>query len=73
MPKRFRITYTCDEVHNLDDDFLLLEIEAHNQGDADLIVSNIERFFNGVTIFCEEEEPPKKKRRECNSDRRKTS
>lgn len=68
--KTFRITYTCDETHDLDDDFILLEFVAHTQADADLIIHNIEKFFHGVTVSCETEEP-KPRRRKINSDRRK--
>lgn len=66
---KYHITYTCDEVHDLDDDFIIVEFVAHSQADADLIIHNIERFFHGVTIECHEE-APKPRRRRVNSDKR---
>lgn len=69
MPK-FIVTYTTDHAENLDDDFAIIQIHAHNQKEVDLIINNIERMFKGVTIQCEESTQAKSKRKRVNSDKR---
>lgn len=58
----YTITYTSQKARELDDDFVMLCIEAHSYDDAMQIVQNIERYFDGVTITCQEndDETPKK-------------
>lgn len=70
MPK-YTVTYTTDKAQHLDDDFFLIEILAHTQKEAELIINNVERMFNGVTVQCEEHVPPRKRKDKTNSDRRK--
>lgn len=64
------ITYTSDKMEALDDDFFIVKIVAHNQKDVDIIINNVERYFDGVVVTLEQEEPKTKKRRNINSDRR---
>jgi hypothetical protein len=71
MAQKFTITYTSDKAQSLEDDFILVNIEAHSYEDAMTIVENIERSFKGVTVTCEEHARKKKRRRSVNSDRRK--
>jgi len=68
---KYIITYTTDTAERLDDDFVAIEIQAHNDSDANVILENIERFFGAVTITIEEVEVIKRKRKLVNSDRRK--
>ncbi len=60
---KYIVTYTQNVSENLDDDFTVLEIRAHSQKDAELIMSNIERLFDGITITIEQEEEKKRVRR----------
>lgn len=64
MKAAYTITYVTSKQSSLDDDFILLRIEAHSQEDAMLIINNIERYFKGVTVTCEDikEDKPTKKR-----------
>ncbi len=60
---KYIVTYTQTSTENLDDDFVVLEIRAHNQRDAEIIMSNIETMFDGTTITIEQEEVKKRVRR----------
>ncbi len=72
--KNFIVTYTTQHGKEyLGDDFVVVEILTHNEYDANIVMDNIEKIFDGVVIECAEEEHPrqKNKKRKVNSDRRK--
>lgn len=73
MSNHYIISYTDSHVEALEEDFVLLEIMAHNYEDAMIIVANMERYFDGVTIECVEEEKKQTHRKRGNSDKRKLS
>jgi hypothetical protein len=68
---RHRVTYTSDHLAALSDEFDMQSILAYTDKEAALIIHNIERFFGGTTICCEEEVKPRRLRKRENSDKRK--